>query len=99
MSKPASVAGALAAMGKAKAGGRGRKSDVYLWLRNNHDELEAAFRINAPSWPAMADYLNRCGIKGGDGTPPTAAAVRSAWTRVTGDVAKRRGAARGPLCQ
>jgi hypothetical protein len=94
MSKPPNVAGALAAMSKAKAGGRGRKSAVYLWLRQNHDELEAAFKVNAPSWPAMADYLGKSGIKGGDGNRPTPAGVRSAWARVVDDIAKRRAALR-----
>jgi hypothetical protein len=97
MSKLPDVAGALAAMNKAKAGGRGRKSAVYLWLRKNHDALAAAFEINAPSWAAMADYLGKSGIMGGDGNRPTAAGVRSAWTRVVSDIARRRAAAGAPV--
>jgi hypothetical protein len=96
MRKPPTVADALAAMSRAKAGGRGRKSQVHLWLRQNHDEIEAAFKLNAPSWPAMAEYLGKAGLKGGDGNLPTAAGVRSTWARVVDEVAKCRAASGAP---
>jgi hypothetical protein len=84
------VAGALAAMRSAPAVGRGRKSEAYEWLHARHDVLAQAFAERPPSWKALAVYLGENGIKGGNGKPPTAAALRSAWLRVLGNVARRR---------
>src|SRR5262245_5997275 len=84
------LAGALAAMKAAPARGRGRRSSAYEWLRARHDGLVAAFAERPPSWKALAGYLGANGITGADGRPPTAAALRSAWLRVTADAARRR---------
>jgi hypothetical protein len=84
------LAGALAAMRRSPARGRGRKSPVYLWLAARHDPLAAAFAREAPSWAALARYLGEGGVTGSDGLPPTAASVRSAWLRVVEATARRR---------
>src|SRR5580704_2950856 len=84
------VAGALAAMRSAPAVGRGRKSEAYEWLHARHKALAQAFAERPPSWKALAVYLGENGITGGNGKPPTAAALRSAWLRVLGNVARRR---------
>ena len=88
--KPPDMAGAVSAIAEARARGRGRKSPVYLWLRSRHDELEAAFEENAPSWSALAKYLGDGGVMSGDGTRPTATSVRNAWLRVRKAVAEQR---------
>jgi hypothetical protein len=94
--KPPDVAGAVSAIRKAKARGRGRKSPVFLWLMARHDELEAAFKENAPSWPALAEYLGQGGILSGDGAMPTATSVQNAWARVRKHVATQRTASARP---
>jgi hypothetical protein len=88
--KPPDLAGALAAMRAAPARGRGRRSSAYEWLHARHDALVAAFAERAPSWKALAEYLGANGITGADGRAPTATALRSAWLRVSADVARRR---------
>ena len=90
MSKTPDVSGVIAASKAAKAGGRGRRSPVYLWLKARHDELQAAFEENAPSWQAVADYLAEGGVLNGNGSRPTAVSVRSAWLRVRKTVAEQR---------
>src|SRR5262245_46484122 len=87
--KTPDLAGALAAMKAAPARGRGRRSSAYEWLRARHDGLVAAFAERPPSWKALAGYLGANGITGAGGGPPTAAALRSAWLRVTADAARR----------
>lgn len=84
------VAGAVTAITEAQAIGRGRKSPVYLWLRERHDELQAAFELNAPSWSALAEYLGKGGIMSGNGTPPTATSVQNSWVRVRKSVKTSR---------
>lgn len=96
MSKPpscaADVAGAIEAIRKAKAIGRGRRSPVYLWFWKRHDALAAAFEENAPSWPALAEYLGNHGVLDGHGKPPSAGATENAWWRVKRDKARDAGA-------
>jgi hypothetical protein len=84
------LAGALAAMRAAPLRGRGHRSSAYQWLHARHDALAAAFAERPPSWQALADYLGANGITGADGRSPTASALRSAWSRVTANIARRR---------
>jgi hypothetical protein len=89
------VAEAVAAMQKARARGPGRRSPLYLWLRENHDALTAAFANNAPAWASLAAYLGEHGIRDGDAKLPTARGARDAWWRVRTDVATARARRQG----
>ncbi len=84
------LAGAVAAMRKAPARGRGRRSPVYQWLAARHDALAALFEKEPPSWTALARYLGEGGITASDGLPPTASTVRSVWLRVAENAARRK---------
>lgn len=77
--------------------GAGRRSPLYLWLRENHDALVATFAQSGPSWVTVARYLGEHGILDGDAKPPTARGARNAWGRVRKDVAKARAATSSPL--
>jgi hypothetical protein len=84
------LAQAVAEMQKARARGPGRRSPLYVWLRENHDGLMEAFAKSAPAWEALAAYLGEHGIRDGDAKPPTARGARDAWWRVRKDVVAAR---------
>lgn len=84
------VALVVAQAATARVRGRGRRSPLYLWFRDNHDELVAAFDQNSPSWAKWAEVLGTHGVLDGDGKPPTARGARGAWARVRADVRKAR---------
>ncbi len=69
------------------AGGRGRRSDLSLWLQKHHDALAAEFTRGGVSWEAFAAALGKGGLLDGSGKPPTAVGCRSAWSRVRRRVA------------
>lgn len=91
----ATVSGIVARLQQAPSRGRGRRSPVVLWLRQNRADLEAAFAVNAPAWGVIAAYLAESGIMSGDGSPPKAVTVRSAWLRVKAEAKKKAPAASG----
>ena len=88
-------ADAFATIGQAIGRGGGRRSPLYLWFQEHHDELAAGFARNAPAWQPLADFLGKQGVLDVDGKPPTARAVRDAWWRVRRDL-KRAEADRPP---
>jgi hypothetical protein len=75
-------AAAFTAIGQTTGRGRGRRSPLYLWFREHHDELAAGFARNAPAWQPLATFLGKQGVLDVDGKPPTARAARDAWWRV-----------------
>ena len=79
-------AAALAAIGQASGRGRGKRSPLYLWFREHHDELAAGFARSAPAWQPLATFLGEQGVLDVDGKLPTARAVRDAWWRVRQDL-------------
>lgn len=81
------VADIVAELETAPARGHGRKSRLYLWLQENHDQLVREFARNPPSWTRLAAILGARGVLDGDGKPPTARGARGAWYRVRRDVA------------
>ena len=87
------VAQIVAAMRSQPAKGRGQRSPLYLWLRQNHARLLEEFTASAPSWPGLASALGDSGILNGEGKPPTAEGARTVWYRVRRDLAGKRKAA------
>ena len=93
MRKSPDATDALAALAQASGRGHGRRSPVYLWFRQHHDELAAGFARYAPAWQVLAAFLGQQGILDIDGKPPTARGVRDAWWRVRRDVEAAAGTA------
>ncbi|MGI4942719.1 MAG: hypothetical protein ACRYHQ_19505 [Janthinobacterium lividum] len=60
-------------------GGRGRRSSLSRWLRNNHDEFAAMLATKDPGWDKVAVGLGKMGLLDGGGKPPTGARVRKVW--------------------
>lgn len=81
-------AAAFAAIGQPIGRGGGRRSPLYLWFQEHHDELAAGFARKAPTWQPLADFLGKQGVLDADGKPPTARAARDAWWRVRRDLKK-----------
>lgn len=78
-------AAALAAIRHASGRGRGKRSPLYLWFQEHHDELAVGFARSAPAWQPLATFLGEQGVLDADGKMPTARAVRDAWWRVRQD--------------
>ena len=87
------VAQIVAAMRAQPAKGRGQRSPLYRWLRQNHAHLLEEFTASAPSWPGLALALGNSGVFNGEGKPPTAEGVRTVWYRVRQDIAGKQKAA------
>jgi hypothetical protein len=85
-----SVAELLAENTTARTSGRGRRSQLYLWLRAHHDQLLDGFRGTGPSWSQIATHLGDNGVVDGAGKAPAPETVRATWYRVRGDVAAAR---------
>src|SRR4051794_9012360 len=93
--KSPSPTAALTAISQTRGRGGGRRSPLYLWFREHHDELAAGFARNAPAWQPLATFLGKQGVLDVDGKPPTARAARDAWWRVRRDI-KTAGEADSP---
>lgn len=76
------VAQIVARMRSNPVKGRGQRSPLYLWLRENHSRLVEEFSASAPSWPQLAAALGDSGILNGEGKLPTAEGTRTVWYRV-----------------
>src|ERR1700712_3097704 len=55
---------------------------VFCWLWANHAEVMEARERWYVTWHGIAAIMEKDGIKGGKGDPPTANAVRRVWDRV-----------------
>ena len=75
---------------QARAIGRGRRSQLYLWLRAHHDQLAESFAETGPAWSSIAAHLGNIGVVGGWGDPAAPETVRKAWYLVRRDVATAR---------
>ncbi len=76
----------LASLAQSHGRGRGRRSPLYLWFQQHHNELAAGFKRTTPAWQIIADALAEQGIRDADGKPPAAETARAAWWRVRRDV-------------
>jgi hypothetical protein len=91
-----SVAELTAENTTARTSGRGRRSQLYLWLRAHHDQLAEAFSQTGPAWSQIATSLGNNGVVDGAGKEPTPETVRATWYRVRRDVAAARARRAGP---
>ena len=80
------VSEAIAEIRKAGAGGRGRRSPLYVWLRDSHDQLVREFERAGPAWDALAVFLGARGVLDGYGRKPTGRGTRAVWFRVRADL-------------
>lgn len=76
----------LAKLTRSSGRGRGRRSPLYLWFREHHDELAAGFIRTPPVWKTIADALAEQGVRDASGKPHPAETVRAAWWRVRRDL-------------
>ena len=74
----------ISAVRKRPYSGRG---DIYRMLRANYRELVACLGEGEPSWRVIAEALEREGIVGREGNPPTRKSLPRVWQRVCRDVA------------
>jgi hypothetical protein len=77
----------LAAMHDIRAPGH---SQLYLWMRQNHDRIAEGFNELRPSWLALATRLGEMDIRDGSGKAPTPQIARATWYRVRRDLAAAR---------
>src|ERR1700682_5409842 len=91
-----SVADLMAGNTTARTVGRGRRSQLYLWLRAHHDQLVEGFDRTGPSWSRIATHLGDNGVVDGAGKQPAPETVRTTWYRVRRDVAVVRARHAGP---
>lgn len=94
--KRTSAGQVLAALAQSEGRGRGRRSPLYRWFQQHHDELAAGFKRTAPVWQVIADALARQGIRDADGKPPIAETTRAAWWRVRRDLKIAAGTVSSP---
>ncbi len=74
----------ISAVRKRPYSGRG---DIYRMLRANYRELATCLGEGEPSWRVIAEALEREGIVGRAGNPPTRKSLPRVWQRVCRDVA------------
>jgi hypothetical protein len=77
----------LAAMHEISAPGH---SQLYLWMRQNHDRIAEGLDGLRPSWRALATRLSEMKIHDGTGKAPTPDGARGTWYRVRRDLAAAR---------
>ena len=77
----------LAAMHEISAPGH---SQLYLWMRQNHDRIAEGLNGLRPSWLALATRLGEMNIRDGTGKAPTPQGARATWYRVRRDLAAAR---------
>jgi hypothetical protein len=77
----------LAAMHEITAPGH---SQLYLWMRQNHDRIAEGLNGLRPSWLALATRLGEMDILDGAGKAPTPQGARATWYRVRRDLAAAR---------
>lgn len=74
----------LAALHEIQAPGH---SQLYLWMRRNHDRIAEGLIGLRPNWRALAIRLGEMDIRDGTGKAPTPQGTRGTWYRVRRDLA------------
>lgn len=72
-------------------GGKGRRSTLYLWMRDNREALAADIARNGAQWAERARLMGEAGLLDRTGKPPTVRGAMQTWYRVC-DEAERKGA-------
>jgi hypothetical protein len=73
----------LAALpGQKAAGGRGRRSELSLWLMRNRERFAAFLAEKHPAWEDVAEVLATEGITDGSRKPVSAPRLRKTWTAI-----------------
>jgi hypothetical protein len=77
----------LEASREAKA----KHSPLYLWMRDNYEELRAEFDLHGPRWRERHKALCDVGLKDQDDKPPTFRGAQDTWYRVVRDMEAKGG--------
>jgi len=85
--RPDQVTHLLAALHEIRAPGH---SQLYLWMRRNHDRIAEGLIGLRPNWRALAIRLGEMDIRDGTGKVPTPEGTRGTWYRVRRDLAAMR---------
>ncbi len=85
--RPDQVSHLLAALHEIRAPGH---SQLYLWMRRNHDRIAEGLIGLRPNWLALATRLGEMDIRDGTGKAPTPEGARATWYRVRRDLATAR---------
>jgi hypothetical protein len=85
--RPDQVTHLLAALHEIRAPGH---SQLYLWMRRNHDRIAEGLIGLRPNWRALAIRLGEMDIHDGTGKAPTPQGTRGTWYRVRRDLAAMR---------
>jgi hypothetical protein len=61
---------------------QGRKSTLFKWMLDHHDEFATALKIGGqPDWPALAEGFEKAELRDLRGNFPTAEICRRTWKR------------------
>lgn len=76
-----------------------RRSAMYRWLREHHEQVAELLETIEPSWREVAERLGREGVRNTKGALPSADSARRVWHVVCRDVeiAKTRPGRHGRL--
>lgn len=73
------------------AASKGRRSTLFLWLRENHDDFAAAVaEAGQPNWEELSVTFSDLGLTDRLNHPPTPEGARQTWWRVRKTVAAIR---------
>lgn len=67
-----------------------RRSPLFWWMVDNHDQMLSAARDRPISWDAFAGEAARLGLTDTKGQPPTPRNARETWIQARRAVAKER---------
>ena len=83
---------------RLKAAAMSSRSNLYRWMRENHDAFAAALaEAGRPNWDAITKELAKDGFTDSDGKSPASEVVRQTWWKVRKAVeAARAKAAHSP---
>lgn len=76
-----------------------RRSAMYRWLREHHEQVAELLETNEPSWRDVAEHLGRAGVRNTNGALPSGDSIRRVWKVVCRDIetAKTRPGRHGRL--
>lgn len=78
----------LAKVLRVSAKSRGRRSPLYLWMKQNFAELAAEFQENGPRWQARVKAMKAAGLVDWNRNAPTVRGAQQTWYRLCRDMEK-----------